>query len=264
MLQSANDLKGFAITATDGAIGDVEQLYFDDEHWTVRYLIVNTGTWLAARQVLISPISVTKVDRAINQIFVNLTMDQVKNSPDIDTDKPVSRQRETAFMNYYGYPFYWAGPYAWGSAAYPAAIPTPPAQTRQMIKAAEAAQREAEATADEHLRSAREVTGYHLQAADGEVGHIEDFIIEDRSWAIRYLVVDTRNWLPGKKVLISPEWIERVSWSESKVFVDLPQEAIRNSPEYDRSSLFSRNYERRLHEHYGRRGYWDDEHAARR
>jgi sporulation protein YlmC with PRC-barrel domain len=116
---------------------------------------------------------------------------------------------------------------------------------------------------DSHLRSTHEVSGYHIQAADGEVGHVEDFIIDDETWAIRYLIIDTRNWWPGKKVLVSPQWIERVSWSESKVFVNLSRESIKQSPEHTEESLLTRDYETGLHRHYNRQGYWVDEPAAK-
>jgi hypothetical protein len=253
MLRSVDDLRGFAITATDGAIGEVEDFYFDDELWAVRYLVVNTGTWRESQQVLISPISVEKVDRATNQMFVALTMNQVKNSPDINTHQPVSRQHETAFAAYYGYPSYWGGPFLWGAAAYPAGLGAP---TAGETAAAAAAARAREASGDVHLRSTKEVTGYHLQATDGEIGHVEDFIVEDETWAVRYLVADTSNWLPAKKVLLTPRWVGRVSWNESKVFVDLTKGAIEQSPEYDESALISREYETSLHGHYGRPGYW--------
>ena len=112
---------------------------------------------------------------------------------------------------------------------------------------------------DPHLRSTNDVSGYHVEAADGDIGHVEDFIIDDETWAIRYLIIDTRNWWPGKKVLVSSQWVERVSWSNSKVFVNLSREDIRKSPEYKAESLLTRDYENGLHQHYNRQGYWDDE-----
>jgi sporulation protein YlmC with PRC-barrel domain len=112
---------------------------------------------------------------------------------------------------------------------------------------------------DPHLRSTHNVSGYHIQAQDGEIGHVEDFIIDDETWAIRYLVINTQNWLPGKKVLISPKWIERISWGESKVFVNLPREIIKLSPEYTEKSLITRDYETELHRYYNRKVYWVDE-----
>jgi sporulation protein YlmC with PRC-barrel domain len=123
---------------------------------------------------------------------------------------------------------------------------------------------QAEKAWDPHLRSTHDVSGYHIQAADGEIGHVEDFIIDDETWAIRYLVVDTRNWWPGNKVLISPKWIERVSWNESKVFVNLTREKIKHSPEYTEESLPTRDYETKLHRHYDRQGYWVDDPVAQK
>jgi hypothetical protein len=149
---------------------------------------------------------------------------------------------------------YWNGPEMWGS------YPTPYI-VRDGEKGRDSTQ--GEKAWDPHLRSTHDVSGHHIQAADGEIGHVEDFIIDDETWAIRYLIIDTQNWWPGKKVLVSPQWIERVSWSESKVFVNLPRETIKQSPEYTDESLLTRDYETRLHRHYNRQGYWVDKPAAK-
>jgi uncharacterized protein YrrD len=233
MLMNAHDIKGATIIARDGAIGAVDDFYFDDEKWTVRYLVVNTGAWLFRHEVLVSPISIEKVERAKNQVLVNLTRDQVKDSPDIDTHKPVSRLHETAFMDYYGYPYYWGGPYLWGDAAFPATLAMPPAVESQIAAAATARWRESEESADEHLRSVNEVKGYHVEAVDGEIGHVDDFIIDDRDWAIRFIVIKTGGWLSGRKTFVSPQYVERISWTESKMFVGLTTEQIADGPEYN-------------------------------
>jgi sporulation protein YlmC with PRC-barrel domain len=229
---NAHKMKGAAIITRDGSIGEVEDFYFDDEKWTVRYLVVKAGAWLFRRDVLISPISIRKVDEANNQVIVNLTRDQVKNSPDIDTQKPVSRQHESAFMDYYGYPYYWGGPYLWGDSAFPATLAMPPAVESQMAAAAAARRREYEDSYDEHLRSVNDVRGYHIEAADGEIGHVDDFIIDDRDWAIRSIVIKTGGWLSGRKTLVSPQSIEGISWTESKMFVNLTRDQIAGGPEY--------------------------------
>jgi uncharacterized protein YrrD len=232
MLMNAHKLKGAAIIARDGAIGEVDDFYFDDEKWTVRFFVVNTGAWLFRREVLISPISVEKVKEAENQVLVNLTRDQVKDSPDIDTQKPVSRQHETAFMEYYGYPYYWGGPYLWGDAAFPATLARPPAVEPRMAAAATARLRESEESYDERLRSVDEVRMYHIEAVDGEIGHVDDFLIDDRDWAVRFVVIKTGGWLSGRRTLVSSQSIERISWTESKMFVSLTKDQIANSPEY--------------------------------
>ena len=251
MLTNATHLKGLAIRATDGELGTVEQFYFDDETWAIRYLIVETGGWLGGRRVLISPFSVIQTDWEARQLDVALTKQQVENSPDIDTHQPVSRQHEAAYLGYYGYPCYWGGPYLWGPAFYPAGLDGPASASAE----ARADRVRGEST-DSHLHSSEAVTGYDIEAADGEIGHVDGFVVDDEAWAIRYIEVATRNWWPGKKVLVSPAWIERVSWPESKVCVGLSREAIKNGPEYVESMPITREYENRLYFHYGRPPYW--------
>ena len=255
MLKPASGFKGLTIAATDGDIGSVNDLYFDDLSWTIRYLVVDTGTWLPGRQVLISPLSVRRVD---DKILVDLTRNQVQNSPPVEADKPVNRQQEEAIARYYDQRYYWEGPYRWGLLAYPGMPPVPTAPIPADAMGEEMAARERETpSGDPTLRSSRDVTGYYIAALDGEIGHVDDFLVEDRAWAIRYLLVATRNWWPGKKVLISPEWIKTVSWADSQVQVDLRRDEIKAAPEYDPSRPFDREYESRLIEHHSRRKYWE-------
>jgi hypothetical protein len=251
MLTNASHLKGLVIRATDGELGTVDQLYFDDETWAIRYLTVETGGWLGGKQVLVSPFSVIHTDLEAKLLDVRLTKKQVQDSPDIDTHEPVSRQHEAAFLGYYGYPYYWGGPYLWGPAYYPAGLVMP--ETAYADALADRVQRESN---DSHLRSTEAVKGYSIEASDGEIGHVDGFIVDDEAWTIRYIEVATRNWWPGKKVLVSPAWIERVSWAGSKVYVALSREAIKNGPEYVESMPITREYENRLHLHYGRPPYW--------
>ena len=246
MLNKTKILKGYALNGLDGEIGTVEEFYFDDEHWTIRYLVADTGNWLTDRQVLISPYALAAVNTEEQHININLTKKQIADSPPLDSDKPVSRQFENAYYGYYGYPMYWGGPYMWGYYPY---IERDREKWKASIQAEENAW-------DPYLRSTYDVSGHHIQATDGEIGHVEDFIIDDETWSIRYLIIDTRNWWPGKKVLFSPQWIERVSWNESKVFVNLSRETIKQSPEYTDDSPLTREYETGLYGHYNRQGYW--------
>ncbi|MGI8965948.1 MAG: PRC-barrel domain-containing protein [Limisphaerales bacterium] len=248
MLKTAKTLKGYKLDSLDGEIGEVKEFYFDDRHWTIRYLVANTGSWLTGRQVLISPHALVAAIKEEKHIAIDLTKKQIEDSPSLNSDKPVSRQFEEAYYGYYGWPMYWSGPNMWGPYPYIVRAPEKQNKSNQGGKAWDA-----------HLRSTDAVRGHYIQAADGEIGHVEDFIIDDETWAIRYLVIDTRNWWPGKKVLVSPHWIERVSWSESKVFVNLLRESIKQSPEYTEASLLTRDYETGLHRHYNRQGYWVEE-----
>ena len=252
MLNKAKALKGYKLHSLDGEIGKVKEFYFDDQHWAIRYLVVDTGNWLTERQVLISPYALAAVSKKERHISVDLTKKQIEDSPSLDSDQPVSQQFEALYYGYYGWPMYWDGPYMWG--AYPNIM-----HDQEKWRAAAQGER----VWDTHLRSTHEVSSYYIQAADGEIGHVEDFIIDDETWAIRYLIINTRNWWPGKKVLVSPKWIESVSWGESKIFVSLSRESIKQSPEYTGESLLTRDYETGLHRHYNRKGYWVDEPAAK-
>ena len=248
MLSTAKKLNGYKLDSLNGEIGKVKEFYFDDQHWAVRYLVADTGNWLTGRQVLISPYALGDISEDKQRIVVDLTKKQIKDSPSLSSDKPVSKQFEAAYYGYYDWPVYWSGPALWG------AYPHIARDRKTWIKPTQA-----EKSWDPHLRSTHDVSGHDVQATDGEMGHVEDFIIDDQTWAIRYLIVDTRNWWPGKKVLISPQWIERVSWNESKVFINLSRKTIKKSPEYTEKNLLTRNYEIELHRHYNRLGYWVDE-----
>jgi hypothetical protein len=253
MLTNGSQLKGLVVRATDGELGTVNDFYFDDESWAVRYLTVETGGWLGERQVLISPISVVRTDWQARRLDVALSKKQVENSPNIDTHQPVSRQHEAAYFGYYGYPNYWDGPYLWGPGFYPVGLPIAETASAEVV-----ANRIRIESADSHLRSGEAVTGYHIGAADGEIGHLDGFVVDDEAWAIRYIEVATRNWWPGKKVLASPAWIERVSWEKSEIYVGLTREAIQSAPEYVESRPITREYENRLYFHYGQPPYWLD------
>ncbi|MEO8049162.1 MAG: PRC-barrel domain-containing protein [Acidobacteriota bacterium] len=236
-------LDGFTIRGTDGELGTIDQFYFDDETWAIRWAVVQTGGWLGSRNVLISPRSFLPPDWQAKALDVSLTKEQVKNSPDIDTHQPVSRQHEAQFLGYYGYPTYWGGGYAAGLSFPPLPPPNPPVHKPATEQ-------------DTHLRSTKTVTGYSIQALDGEIGHLDGFLLDDQTWAIRFLEVATRNWWPGKKVLVSPGWVERVSWEKSKVYAGLSREAIQTAPEYAESMPITRAYETQLYAHYGRQAYW--------
>ncbi|KXU91165.1 photosystem reaction center subunit H [Paraburkholderia monticola] len=263
MLRSIRSLHGCVVRAFDGDIGSVNQVYFDDESWGVRYLVVETGNWLSDRQVLISPYSVEHAGavsnpvQAVHAVHVSLTRQQVKDSPNIDAHKPVSRQNEIEYLRYYSYPTYWGGPNLWGMGAYPAFDPTGPTSDEESELPAPPILHVSRSRTDVHLRSTEAIKGYHLQTADGSLGHVSDFIYDDEAWVIRYLVVDTRNWWPGgKEILIATYWLDEVDWFASTVSTSLTREIIRQSPAYDDSVPLHRSYEVALHQFYGKHGYW--------
>ena len=251
MLRSVKDLKGLAIGARDGDIGKAVDFIFDDKAWTIRYVVADTGGWLTDRRVLISPISIIQADWESKRLPVSLTKAQVTDCPDINSDDRFSRRDEMKYYDYYGWPYYWLGGSLWGPGIIPSELASAHRERESFLP------EENEENIDQtYLRSVREVTDYYIQAEDGDVGHVEEFMIDDEAWVIRYMVVDTRNWWPGKKVLVAPEWIERVDWRNSKVYVDLSREQIKNGPEFDADRLNNRDCELTPYEHHGRAKYW--------
>jgi uncharacterized protein YrrD len=253
MLRNVKDLRGYRIRATDGVIGHVDDFYFDDEAWAIRYLVVETGRWLPDRQVLISPISIGHPDWSAQLLPVSLTKAQVKGSPDIDTKRPVSRQREATYHGYFGYPYNWGGAGLWGMGAYPGSL-----TAEDAIEAELKARRSAtiQPSDDCHLRSCKDLVGHHIAASDGEIGHVQDVLVDDHTWAIRYLIVNTSNWWGEHQALIAPQWIESVSWADKRVSVSLTRDAIKKAPAYDSAAQLDREQEQAMYEHYGRPGYW--------
>jgi len=253
MKRSINSLIGYTISATDGELGKVNEFFFDDFSWSIRYLVVDTGTWLTDRKVLIPHAALGTTDWKLRIFHVNLTMDQIRKSPDIDTEKTVSRQKEIELHDYYGLPVYWGNDfYTTPIGMMPfvpiGLIPVAPNNDDKILEADKKSGQQSHG--DPHLRSTKNVKGYHISADDGEIGHVEDYIVDDEKWKLCYLVVNTHNWIPGKKVLILLRWIKLINWDESMVFVNLSRESIKNSPEFDASLPISNEYETEFFKHY--------------
>jgi uncharacterized protein YrrD len=245
MLHQGLAFKGFSIEATDGKIGTVSDFLFDDATWKLRWLVVDTGTWLKDRKVLLHPSAIGKADLANQALLVKLTRDQVEKSPSIATDEPVSRQMEYSLYGYYGVDPLWGGGYYAGNAiAQPMAAP--------VFEGADvaAALRGSHGPGDKHLRSLLEVAGYNIHATDGEMGHVENFLIDDETWDIRYLVANTRNWWFGRHVLLSPSAVQDIEWDTHKVALNLTCYKIKGSPPWDPTNLLDRAYEQVLLAYY--------------
>jgi sporulation protein YlmC with PRC-barrel domain len=248
MLRSLKDLEHYDVSATDGDVGRVVNFLLDDEHWAIRYLVVDTGTFFRSLRILVSPISFREADWLTHRFHLALTMASIKSSPSVDVDKPVCRQHEYDQALHYDYPLYWGSFGLWGQGPTPgllaagARLETPASHSRPN---------------DVHLRSANEILRYHVHASDGDVGHVDDFIIDDETWEVRYLVIQTGHLWFGKKVLVSPGWADRISWESRAVYVDVKREAIRKCPTWDASMPINREYETRLYDYYGRPAYWE-------
>jgi uncharacterized protein YceK len=221
MLRSIKQLYGEKLGASDGEIGQVKDFYFDDEKWAIRYVVVDTGAWLPGRQVLLSPHAFGSLQQVGKDLVVNLTRKQIEGGPSIDSHKPVSRQYEEEYYRYYGWPYYWNGDEVWGMSGFPI-LEMPP-------ESAAATGRPKPKRADAHLRSTREVTGYHIKSRNGTAGHVCDFMMDGRSWAIIELVVKTGHLLSTKEARIPASEVQRISYDESTVIVNLTKAAVERS-----------------------------------
>jgi sporulation protein YlmC with PRC-barrel domain len=243
MLRNLSSIRGYTIAASDGEMGSVSDLLFEDRSWLVRWLVVDTGGWLPGRKVLL-PVSVLgHLDAIAERFAVRLTMQQVKDSPAIDTDQPVSRQMETDIYDYYGWSPYWCTGFYMGGYGYAGGAPL-------SLRRNEDSLHNIHDNGDKHLRSAEEVTGYHIHATDGEIGHVDDILVEDADWSVHYLAVDTSNWWLGKKVLISPRLVAKIDWSIRLIDLDVDRQRVKDSPAYDSATLVDRPYETQYHQHY--------------
>jgi hypothetical protein len=239
MILGIKELRKYEVSARNGVIGEVDDFYFDDFDWSLRYLVIAGNEEMGGRKLLISTVALHRPDSNNNQLSIDLSKEILKNSPEVTFERPVTREEEVALHSYYDWPFYWE---AAGISAYPFV---------EMVTDMKKQEEENEGV--HPLRSAKQMLGLGIRARDGSIGSVDDFLVEDEKWNMLYIVVDTGAWLPGKKVLLSPQWVEKIRWGESDVEVDLSQETIKNSPEYDPSVPLDTEYEGRLNEYYGRK-----------
>ena len=253
MLLAGSALKGYAIEATDGRVGTVTDLLFDDSSWNIRWIVVNTGTWLTARKVLVHPSAVASSDYERQELSVALSRHQIEASPSISRDQPVSQQIENSLYDHYGWDPRWGGTYfGGGGIASPLSAP-PYFGTSALREPAVLGPLQHEG--DPHLRSVAAVTGYHILAGDGEIGHAENFLIEDATWGVHYVIVDTSNWWLGKHVLISPYAVRKISYTDHQIVIGVARDKVKSSPPWDPAEMIDIYYEKRLHRHYGWQGY---------
>jgi len=248
MLNNASAINGYAIEGTDGRIGSVNDFLFDDSSWLVRWLVVETGSWLSGRKVLLPAAMLGHIDAKRQEFSVRLTMQEIKDSPDIDTEQPVSRQMERYVYDYYGWSPYWGtGIYVGGFGDMGGMTASPFNDTTRYQDEVSHAQK---ADGDPHLRSVDAVIGYHIHASDGEIGHVEDFLLQEADWSIHFLVVDTKNWWPAKKVLISPKLVRKINWAAEMVKLSVSRQRVKDSPEYSHGTRVDRAFERAFHNYY--------------
>jgi sporulation protein YlmC with PRC-barrel domain len=253
MLLVVSSLKGYQIEATDGLIGTVSDFLFDDRTWKIRWMVVDTGHWLTGRKVLIHPSAIGEPDFEAELVHVHLTQQKIKDSPDIMQDAPVTEQMEDHLYGYYGWDPMWggAGYLSGGMIGYPLLSPLHNGGELREADRFEIRPNDG----DPYLRSADAVKGYHIRATDETIGHVENFLVDDATWTIRYLIVDTRNWWPGKHVLLAPFAVRQIDWSSKQIRVNISSNQVKDAPAWDPLEQFDQAYERRLHTHYGWPGY---------
>ena len=256
MIRSLKDLTDHTFRARDGDAGRVHDFYFDDRTWTVRYLVADTGRWIPGKLVLLAPQAIESIDWRQRDVHLTLTKEKIENAPEATTEQPVSRQHEERLHGYYGWQPYWlAAPFPTGQS--PAITPTPGAVAPQPAEA------QSLERADPALRSAQEVLGYDVQCTDDDAGVVWDFAVDDETWEIRYIVVDTKRWLPGRRILVAPAWTVDIDWASNRIHLDVTREQVRDSPEFDPGAAVNRRYEERLYDFYGRPRYWANEEDRR-
>ncbi|MAT13943.1 MAG: hypothetical protein CMJ46_01580 [Planctomyces sp.] len=234
MLISGNILLGYKVKAVDGEFGKITDLLFDDQNKMVRYFVINCGNWLNKDEVLLSPVAFETPDHEDFTISTILSRHAISNAPSINTKPPVSKQDESALARYFDWPMFWSR------------IPS----SRQEIHESPEGQVEG------HLRSLKEVKGYTIHCPQGDLGHVEEMIVDTETWALRYLAIDTGNWLPGKRVIIGIDWLSEISWEEQHAYIELSRDDVQNAPIYDPRTPINRDYEAEVYDYYGRPTYW--------
>lgn len=261
MLRKMTAMHGWTISGRDDDIGKVHDFYFDDDSWRVRYLIADTGPWIFGRKILLAPEAITEFQWEPGRLVSDLTQRQVKESPDVNVELPVSRQHEISLHNHYAWTYYWMSP----MGGMPGAATTTPTASfsgamAPDVPVASPVKEEVEEAVEQaqnpHLRSVREVSGYQIEATDGAIGQIADFFVDEEDWRIRYVLVDTGNWLSDRQVLISPDWLTDIQWPERTAQVHVTREMVEQSPEYDPVAPVQRTDEARIYRHYGIPAYW--------
>ena len=226
MLINLEQLRARQVHANDGDIGKIKDIIFDDEHWTVRFFVLDTHPWMPlSKKVLISPISILKIEENSDDIILAMSKQMVEDSPKVEDQETVSREFELRYFDHFGYSYYWLGSHPWGDYTYPSAL-----TNQNMIVTNELKQNDIEKT--NHLREVSEVSHYNLHASDGDKGHVHDFIWDSKGWSLKYLVVDTSNWfIGGKRVLVPCDKIDSISWEKKTVECKLSKEEINACPE---------------------------------
>ncbi|MCC3144961.1 PRC-barrel domain-containing protein [Halanaerobium sp. Z-7514] len=258
MLRKLNELKAFKVQGKEEELGEVSDFYFDQDHFILRYLVLDTDCWLKKEQTLISTDEIEAIDHNKKEIKTTMRAEALENGPSLEKNQPISKIMEENVVDYYDWPLYWASTSSGG-------VPTIPAGTKMREKLfdfetlTDEEKQAKEEELDSNLRSLNEISGYEIQAVDKSFGKVKDLFVDEEDWLIRYLLIDTRKILPSKKVIIAPEWVRHISWDKKQIFVDKSKKEIKNAPKYEEDEakeLVDRDYEEDLYDHYDEPKYW--------
>ncbi len=259
MYRSTGIVRNVMVCATDGPFGKVDQFLFDSRSWAIRYIVVETGSLFTEEKKLLSPVSFHSFGP--EGLRVNISVEQIRKSPGIDTEQPVSRRKELEIHRYYGWPYYWNYPLytsTLGTPLYPGygAYPYSPLNAdRNYIQNGTPVQ-ENKNTSEEELRSTIEVTGYIVSVRDRNIGNVIDFFFDDELWVLRYTVAETGCFFAGKRIVLASQWSRNIEWETKTVYFDIDPTIIERSPLYDTGIQITRDYETRLFDHYHKPYYW--------
>lgn len=258
MLRKMSSLKGFKVQGLGDELGKLTDFYFDQHHFILRYLVIDTGNWLNSNKMLVSTTALEDIDYQSREILINLSAEELEDGPELNCNKPISKLMEEKLTNHFNWPVYWLNPYPSGGPTVQSGT-----QMREKLlnfrKLTDQEKQNQEKEIESNLRSFNEIKGYHIQAEDKEFGHLKDLFFDEENWIIRYLLIDTRNILPGKDVLIAPEWLQNISWNNQKLYLNKPKTEIKNAPEYIEGKsdhLVNPSYEEKLYNHYEEIKYW--------
>jgi len=246
MLRHASKIIGCDVVSSDGSVGKVHDILFDEVSWTFQHLVADIGSWLAGERVLLPLAAVGEVDEVERQLQVHLTKGEIEHCSGVSTCTTASEEAQVLLGKYW----------MWTTTSF---AHLPPEASRVMDSEATADEKEeVEDKVESRLRSVRESDGYHIAAPDGDIGHLTELVVDSDTWQIQYLVVNTGNWLLRRNVLIPRAALESIHWADRKVHLSITKNEIKNSPEYDPKEMLDRDYEQTLHDHYGHRPYWQE------
>ncbi len=261
MLYSAATIKKLKIQTSDGAYADIEDIYFDDISWSIRYFVADIGTWLSARLVLVSPEAIRRYSEESKTFQTNLTRQQIIDSPAFDSEKTVSRQHEENLRQFYGWSPYWfasrdiyplAGIYMY--PLYGASLSHEGGWREDQLPPTVAGDVQTRVDQDKeqevHLRSFNEVLNYSLRAIDGDIGELDDLLIESETWRITHIIADARKWWPGGQFVIDRGLVQDISWNDRNIVVSMTRDEVKDAPPYDRDRGISHSDEIILSHYY--------------